>query len=177
MSGRFVVHLAPPEAERRRLAAAAEIEEALWEAGGGRLWWGFQSALADRYHVNSGTACRWVAAVRAGGAGALRAKPQGGSDMWLDEGQREELRDMLVAGAVAHGYATDVWTGRRVADIIERTFGVRYDPKYVPEMLRRRLGFTRQKPQRVSREVDPERVRAWKRDAWAPAKRGRSKAA
>jgi transposase len=173
-SERYVPKLSLEEKERRRRLAGVEIVQAL---ASGELPRGFQSRLAEKYGVTRAAACKWVNAVREEGIEALRARAQGGSDPWLDAGQREELRDLLLLGARSFGFDTDVWTGRRVAFVIEETFGVKYDPRYVPELLRKRLGFSWQKPKRSPREMDPVRVHTWLREVWEPAKKGRSKAA
>jgi hypothetical protein len=39
---------------------------------------------------------------------------------------------ILVAGPLAGGYATDLWTCRRVADVVQKTFGVSYQPSKKP---------------------------------------------
>ena len=45
--------------------------------------------------------------------------------------QRTRLLNLLLKGATAHGFSTDLWTLPRVAEIIARTFGVPYHPPHV----------------------------------------------
>lgn len=45
----------------------------------------------------------------------------------LDASQKRRLARLLLKGAMAHGYGTELWTTARIAEVIERTFGVRYD--------------------------------------------------
>ncbi len=52
---------------------------------------------------------------------------------------------MLAPGAEHYGLLGDVWTSKRVAEVIERTFGVRYNVSHVRRLLHA-LGFSAQKP-------------------------------
>ena len=45
--------------------------------------------------------------------------------------QRARLLKLLLKGAAAHGFSTDLWTLSRVAQVITRTFGVTYHPAHV----------------------------------------------
>lgn len=170
MPVRYVPKLSREEMERRRLAAGRELLEADPEA------WGVQARIARKYGVHRSSVTRWARALREGGLEGLRKREAPGGEPRLDDEQRARLREMLLEGARAHGYETDLWTGKRVAALIRRTFGVAYSEKYVPRLLRDRLGFSWQKPARRPRELDPDRVEEWLRETWEPAKRGRSKA-
>jgi transposase len=57
-------------------------------------------------------------------------------------------------GAKAHGWRTELWTATRVADLIERHFEVSFHPEHVRKILKRKLGWTSQKPQRKAKERD-----------------------
>ncbi|MFN3421683.1 MAG: winged helix-turn-helix domain-containing protein, partial [Armatimonadota bacterium] len=78
---------------------------------------------------------------------ALRAKPHPGRPPRLTKPQRERLVQILLDGPRAAGFATDLWTLARVAQVIEREFGVRYHPGHVWYILRD-LGWSPQKPAR-----------------------------
>jgi transposase len=60
----------------------------------------------------------------------------------------------LLQGAGAHGWRTERWTAARVADLIERHFGIAFHPEHVRKVLKRKLGWTSQKPQKRARERD-----------------------
>lgn len=169
MAARYTVKLSREEMERRRLAAGRE----LLRAGRKR---GIQAQVAAKYGVSTATANRWHKQVLKNGLKGIRLTKAKGATPRLTVVQREKLRRMLLEGALAHGFDTDVWTGRRVARLIQDSFGVKYNAKYVPQLLREQLGFSSQKPDRRPRELDPEKVKAWLRDEWEPAKRGRSRA-
>lgn len=138
---------------------------------------GHQARIARKYGVHRSNVSRWARRVQEDGLDALRSTKAKGAPSRLTDDQRERLRTMLLEGARGHGYETDLWTGKRVAQLVRKTFGVRYSEMYVPQLLREQLGFSWQKPARRPRELDPEKVERWLRETWEPAKKGRSKAA
>jgi transposase len=93
-------------------------------------------------------------------AKALASKPQRVPECRLSKPQQTELKRLLKAGPRKAGFPTDLWTLPRVAQLIEREFGVSYHSTHVGRLLKA-LGFSRQKPQKRSREQDPEAVKAW----------------
>ena len=57
-----------------------------------------------------------------------------------------------------------MWTLARVADVIEGITGVRYGQTQTWQMLRKRLGWTRQRPARRAVERNDEAIAGgWKR--------------
>ena len=66
--------------------------------------------------VSLSSAKRWKKVVERDGPAGLAAKPHPGPRPKLSEDQRDELCDLLVAGALAAGFATDLWTCFRVSD-------------------------------------------------------------
>ena len=55
----------------------------------------------------------------------------------LSDEQRRELTEILCRGAMAAGYRTELWTVKRIAQVIERHFGVKFHPGHVWKVLRR----------------------------------------
>jgi transposase len=86
--------------------------------------------------------------------GALAARPHPGPKPRLTDEQLEELEGLLLKGARAHGFRTELWTAARAAELIERHFQVRFHPEHVRKVLKRRLHWTSQKPQKRARERD-----------------------
>ena len=96
---------------------------------------------------------RWRAMARTSPDG-LAATPHPGPKPRLNADQMAQLEGLLKQGAKAHGWKTQLWTADRVADLIERHFSVRFHPEHVRKILKRRLKWTSQKPQRRARERD-----------------------
>jgi transposase len=103
---------------------------------------------------------RWHKAARTGPAG-LAAKPHPGPEPRLSDGQLAELSRLLLRGATACGWANDLWTARRVGEVIRRHFGVSFHPEHVRKMLKHRLHWSSQKPQVRAKERDDEAIRRW----------------
>lgn len=119
------------------------------------------------------SAKRWKTAVNEGGIEALAAKPQTGRPPRLSLQQKEKLVCLLVRGALAAGFSTDVWSCPRVAQLIERHFGVKYHKDYVWFVLRD-LGWSCQMPQHRDRKQDPQAVKRFRERDWPRIKKGAS---
>lgn len=127
-------------------------------------------AVARQVGCSPGSVSRWQAAVAKGGRAALRAKPAPGRPRRLSARQRARLLRLLLQGATAHGYRTELWTLPRVADLIWRTFRVRYHPAHVWKILRGE-GWSAQKPERRARERDEAAIQRWRRERWPHIKK------
>src|SRR5277367_5900123 len=71
----------------------------------------------------------------------LAAKPHPGSAPRLSIQQQQELETLLRQGAKAHGWANELWTTQRIADLIHQHFGVRLHHDHVGRFLRKKLGW------------------------------------
>lgn len=98
--------------------------------------------------------------------GGLAAKPASGPEPLLSDQQLTVLEALLKQGAAAHGWSNQLWTGKRVAALIYRHFGIDYHPAHVLKLLHRRLGWTCQKPQKHARECNDKEVERWIADDW-----------
>jgi len=145
------------EARRRRAAECFQAGESL-------------RTVADRFGVNLSSVKRWKRAWLGGGVEALSAKPHPGGASKLTERQRDELVDLVVAGPLAAGFQTDLWTCERVASLIRRRFGVSYHRGHLARILHE-LGFSPQKPRVIAREQDSEAVDRWRGEDWPRIKK------
>lgn len=84
--------------------------------------------------------------------------------------QKERLSQMLLKGPKAHGFSTDLWTRKRIAQVIHKRLAVRYHPGHVSRLLHL-LGWTPQKPERRAYERDEEAVRTWIERDWPRIKK------
>jgi transposase len=113
---------------------------------------------------------RWRDARDEGGTAALRVRFSPGRPPKLDARQRQRLVKLLLQGAMAQGYRTEIWTTARVAALIRKTFGVRYHRDHVGRLLHG-LGFTHQKPERRALERNEEAIERWKKGEWRRIKK------
>ena len=114
---------------------------------------------------------RWKAAYRKLGEKGIRAKPASGRPPRLDRAAQRRLERALLRGAKAAGFPTELWTCRRVAQLIRAEFGVTYHVDHIGRLLRS-LGWTPQRPQRRAIERDEARVQGWIRKEWPRLKKG-----
>src|SRR5512135_985593 len=149
----------PAELEHRRLLAVQRVLE------------GYSTEeVAEFLGVNPRSVRRWVAVHRQAGNEGLLARPTAGRPRKLTYTQEKIVRRWLADKPTEHGFATDLWTGPRVAHLIRQEFGIELNPKYLTVWLRRR-GFTPQKPRRVPRQRDPEAIAAWLQTQWPRIKK------
>lgn len=154
-------HGSPEQLERRRRRALELLQTGLTLA-----------AVAGRLGCSVSSVHLWRETVRQQGPAGLAAKPVAGRPPKLSARQQVRLLRALEKGAPVHGYATDLWTTRRVGEIIWRLFRVRYHPNHVWRLLTS-LGWSCQKPERRARERDEAAIARWKRRTWPGLKRGR----
>lgn len=100
---------------------------------------------------------------------AWRRKPLG-SQPALGQAQRQSLGKLLVRGAQANGFATEVWTLRRIGQLIEREFGIAYGKTNV-WLLIKAMGFSCQRPAGRASQRNEEAIRQWKRTRWPGIKK------
>ena len=129
-----------------------------------------QSEVARQVGVTPAAVSQWVKARREGGEEALLAKPHPGPTPKLNDRQLQRLEKMLRRGPRKQGYATELWTLKRVAQVIEKRFGVTYDPSGVWHVLHR-MGWSCQKPERRARERDEEAIVQWRKKDWPRIKK------
>ena len=147
------------DAERRRRRAMTLLDQGYT-----------QSQVAQRLDVTPAAVCQWVKARRLGGDMALRAKPHPGRPSALKAKQLVRLETQLSRGPTRCGYRTELWTLRRVAEVIQKQFGVHYDPSGVWHVLRR-MGWSCQKPERRARERDEDAIVTWRKTDWPRIKK------
>ena len=146
--------------EGRRLRAL-ELKERGWK----------QTEIADALGVTEGAVSQWMKRAREQGVEGLRHKPPPGATSRLSEKERAQLAELLAHDAQAYGFRGKVWTCERVAELINREFGVRYHPAHVSRLVRA-LGLSLQKPARRANQRDEEAIDHWKEERWPELKRG-----
>ena len=100
---------------------------------------------------------RWRDARRNGGDDALQVRFSPGRPLMLAAAKRKRLVRLLLKGPMAQGYRTNLWTTARIAELIEREFGVSYHPDHIGRLMHS-LGWTPQKPERRALERNEEEI-------------------
>jgi transposase len=126
--------------------------------------------VARRLGVARQVAYRWKDAWDRGGNEALASKGPAGPKPKLTVEQTRQVTEALLAGPVAQGYKTALWTLPRVASLIEDLTGVGYHPGHVWRLLGA-SGFSCQRPERRAVERDEKAIRRWQRVDWPVLKK------
>ena len=152
---------APRKADWReeRRKRAWKLKEQGWQ----------QKDIARALGVSEGAVSQWLKRGREQGVEALNAHPPQGVTPRLTVEQKAQIPHLLAKGAQAYGFRGDVWTASRVAEVIVRTFGVRYHRDHVGRLMHQ-LGWRHQKPEARALERDEARIAQWKRREWPSVK-------
>jgi transposase len=129
------------------------------------------SAVAAKVGCSASSVFAWRERYRKRGDSGLDAKPAPGRPSRLGVRERKRLTGILLNGARAAGFPTDLWTTRRVAQVLRRQFGVDYHPNHLWRVLQG-LGWSCQKPATQARERDEKAIAHWKRYQWPHIKKG-----
>jgi len=152
----------PKTLERRRRKAVALLQNGLT-----------QEAAAHRVGASVSSVCRWQQALTESGEAALAPKPVPGRPRKMQEAERQQLRELLLRGALAYGFANDLWTLKRIARVIRQEFRVHYHPNHVWRLLRS-WNWSCQVPERRAIQRDDQAIAHWKRYRWPHIKKGRT---
>lgn len=118
--------------------------------------------VAVAYSVDRKTVSRWVAKFRNAGSDGLRRKSGSGRPRKLEELTEEELRQIVLPGAMAFGFETDLWTVSRLRRVIRDKFRIQLSKNTIWRRLRD-AGLTYQKPEREYYEIDEATRKKWLR--------------
>jgi transposase len=128
------------------------------------------SAVAHAVSASVSSVFRWYEMYRKKGRQGLRPQPTPGRPPKLSTSQEKRLTTVLLKGPLAAGYRTDLWTLKRVAQMIRKQFGVAYHPCHVWKLLTS-LGWSCQKPERRALQRDEAAIAHWKRSRWPHIKK------
>lgn len=151
------------ELEKRRRLAVQRVAEG-WT----------QKAVADFLGVTPRAVGSWVAAHRKSGDAGLNGKPHPGASPKLSKRQTESVLAWLARSPRAWGYQTELWTTRRLAEVIEKKYKIRFNANYLADWLTQR-GYTPQKPQTKAVERNNVAIGNWISTEWPRIQKKRSK--
>jgi transposase len=126
--------------------------------------------ISDFLGIEARSVRRWLATFRQHGMAGLAAQPASGRPPKLSPAQEKIVRRWLADSPAEHGFATDLWSAPRLAQLIEQEWNVSFHPDALTRWLRQR-GFTPRKPRRSHRERDAEAIARWRADDWPRIKK------
>jgi|SRR5215469_9038643 len=147
--------------------------------GGELILKGYDNAtIADIVDVTSRTVSNWRRKLNERDAElcALARKQGSGRIPRLNAEQKQQLKEIIIAGAIKAGYPTERWTSKIVADLIKKKFGIKLAPRSVRNLLPA-LGLSPQMPVVKSHKYDEREVKKWARHTWRRLKKKRRNSA
>jgi len=147
------------ELEARRRRALKLLEENL-----------SLNEVARRLGCHPSSVMRWRDRLREFGEPGLKAQSPPGRRPRLSGEQKERLLEDLLAGPAEFGYRTQIWTTRRIAEVIEKRFGISYHRDHVGRLMHS-LGWSHQKPERRAVERNESAIEEWKTQEWPRVKK------
>ena len=149
------------ELEARRRLAVQRVAEG-WK----------QKDVAAFLGVTERAVNGWVAAHRKAGDEGLKAKPHPGAKTKLLKRQEAAVLTWLAKSPQAFGYQTDLWSTRRLAEVIEKRYGIRFNSNYLAEWLTKR-GYAPQNPESRAVERNNVAIGRWVTEEWPQIKKRR----
>jgi transposase len=152
------------EQEARRRLAVARVNEG-----------GSQKDVAAFLGVSTRAVGKWMAAYRASGEDGLKARPRPGAKPKLSKRQEQAVLAWMARSPKAFGYPDGLWTTRRLAQVIEKKYKVRFNSNYLAAWLTRQC-YTPQEPEVRAVERDEPAIARGVAEDWPriPKKRGTS---
>ena len=122
---------------------------------------GTRQGIANRYRVSLAMVKKLLQQRRK--TGDIRPRHHNsGRPRKLSNSQLETLRGLLTQGAASHGWHNDLWTIKRVVDVIRKHFNVVCSLIHGHHILTDYLGWSPQRPVTQLRERDNARIESWK---------------
>lgn len=149
----------PEQLEKRRRRAIQLLK------GGSNL-----PATAHIVKASVSSVFRWRQSYQRHGVNGLKPKPTPGRPCRLSPSQKGRLAKLLLKGAPAQGYRTDLWTLQRIAEVIGKQFRIQYHPNHVWRLMQG-MGWSSQKPERRALQRDEGEIVRWKTYHWPNIKK------
>jgi transposase len=131
-----------------------------------------QRQIAAALGVSAAAVSQWIRRVREGGVQALSHRRPPGAPRRLAAEQLARVPTLLQRGPQAYGFRGQVWTRKRIAEVMRVEFGMVYHPTHVGRFLKA-LRWSPQKPVRRARQRDEAAIAQWREERWTAIKRGR----
>jgi transposase len=129
-----------------------------------------KARVAEELNVSRAAVTVWWNKYSDKSGNGIAKKPRPGRPPKVQQEKIATLPELLKKGAVAYGYSTDLWTTKRVAELIKREFGVSYDRDHISKILHR-LGLSWQRPERKAIERNETGIKSWIQHKWPAIKK------
>ena len=155
-------HGTPQELEKRRRRAVRLLNQ-------GHTY----DSVAKEVEASISSLVRWHQAYRKKGRSGLKSKPHLGPQPMFPAHKKKSLARILVKGPLEAGYSTDLWTLKRIGQVIHKHFHVRYCTGSLWNLMDS-LGWSCQKPTKKAKERREGAIRYWKYHVWPHIKKSQA---
>lgn len=122
--------------------------------------------IEERYGIPRQTVYNWLDRFEAGTVHkTIYDEHRSGRSRKLNDKNLSILENLLEEGAESHGFIGQIWTGQRVAGVVEQEFGVSISERTALRYLKE-LGWSNKKPKRVAVERDKENIEQFRNEEW-----------
>jgi transposase len=132
-----------------------------------------QQDIAAALGVTPGAVSQWLKRGREQGIEGLRRHPAPGRQPRLSAEQLAQLPALVERGPEAYGFRGQVWTCKRVAEVIRRTFGVTYHPAHLSRLLHA-VRHSVQRPLTRATQRNEAAIQVWWQERWPALEKKRS---
>jgi transposase len=119
-----------------------------------------ETTIAYMLGVSRQSVYRWCKIYQSGGS--LKTALHPGRPPTLSDDQLSTLSGLLLQGAIAHGWQNDLWTAKRVTEVVRRYFHVEFSIGNMRRILKDRLNWTVQRPIQQEKKRDETEIQNWK---------------
>ena len=131
-----------------------------------------QAEVARWVKVSRESVRRWWSLIRKhGSAQGLQKAGRAGRRAKLNAEDLQRLEAILQAGPEKSGFPNGLWTLERIAEVMRKQFQVAYHAGHVWWILRRKLGWSCQRPVGRARERNEAAIREWQKSTWPALKK------
>lgn len=123
-----------------------------------------QAEVARHLKVSRAAVHYWYTTWKKKGTDGLRHHRPGPKSQ-LTAQKLVKVKRALVAGPIAAGYDTNLWTLARIADTIRKQTRIAYGTSQVWYLLQS-LGWTSQKPETRYRDRNEAAIKRWRDETW-----------
>ncbi|MBU4000280.1 winged helix-turn-helix domain-containing protein [Patescibacteria group bacterium] len=120
-----------------------------------------QAEIARRFKVTPAAVNYWHKAWEKQGIKGLKSKGHPGFESKLTEEKRILFKKAILKGPEEYGFETNLWTLSRLADVMKKATGVKFEHNRTWQIVRS-LGFTSQKPEVRAKQRDEKAIKEWK---------------
>lgn len=116
--------------------------------------------ISQMLHVSRAQVSDWLKTYEEQGFEGLKEGERSGRPCRLSEVEKIIICDIVDSGPISYGYASGIWTAKRIARVIFEEFGVIYHEGHVRKLLYD-FGYSVQSPKRVLALANKEKQAKW----------------